>query len=741
MKDTVEPPLKRRRKVNGNAVPEWERSRSFRVEEKKPASLPVFDENGSVHRTPNAPSFVAKAEKKSKKGTSSNNESPMETEIAADTTGSLLKKRKRVGKAGNRSTSLNDISKMKAMIAGIASKVVASPEENLHLLKELRKISQSMKGHVAVLAILTEAKLFTDIAPAYKIRALSKKESDVKVSKQVARLRQYEESLLSHYKRFVTSCTSICRWRPGTSKETSATRDMSKVRRAACKALAELIRALPHFNEAHTIAIAVCRLTMDREEVVRQTSADALRDVLSDAHRASGSVLEVCVAIAKTLANSAVLKVRVASEEVIAPLTSIQFVNFPLLPLSEKKKPEPKKSRKIKKRRKRTAAKLEKENIVDENQLDRDLREGDAEATPQELFNARKTLLDSVCHAYFNVIRSASKLFEDASRSKEGIHVKHRKTLPALSPALKGLLRVSTYVNTDVIEAILAALVPLLEESRLPLPTRFRSLSAAYAVLGMHSRAKDVDPDSFTRDARGMDNSLYSGLGELYGLSMPPKDVESVTYDAVEAVLAASSFRQIPSVRCAAFARRLAIIAASAAPTHACTMGLIHAAKLLMSPSLVTCIYKQKGEDFEGGEAGIDSGLIQKFVYGATDPEIANAERSASWELASLCAHFHPSVRDTASSCSRGMCGSALPNNQDNVVMIAKSHSSEKGGFNPAPAETLPGNSSKKTREKAKLMENELLMKLVPDVDQRMKLVQGESDSGDFFSEHFCDNS
>lgn len=745
---TEEPPRKRRRRApKASKTPQWERPRSFVTEEKQPSSLPVIDENGSVRRKRVArPSFVTKIKRKqvSTQGnvseeleaTNSELEKFVQKEKHDGVSAKSFKstKRRQRQTSDGKITQSEDVEGMKSTIAGLASRIVASPEENVHLLKQLRELAQSTKGQCAALTILTESQLYKDIAPSYKIRLVTEKEADIKVSKDVARLRKFEETLLSRYQRFVKSCISTCRWRSGGGKETSATRDMIRVRRAACKALAELIRALPHFNEAHAIATTVCALTMDREEEIRKQSANSLHEVLSNAHRASGSTLDVCVLIAKTLASSAVGKVRAAPEEVVVPLTSIQFSGFPRLPTSDKKKNEPVKSKRFKKKRRR---KPEKEDGVDEAELERDLREGDAEATPQELYNARKSLLNSVCHAYFNIIRAASLSAEAVEPGSNEGRLRQRKSPPALSPALKGLLRISTYISTDVIEAIMGALAPLLEEGKLPLAVRFRCLSAAYAVLGMHSRAQKADPDSFTGDARAMDSSLYSALGALYGMDTPPKDAEYITFDALESVMAARSFRQIPSVRCAALSRRLAILAAGSAPSHACSVGLIHAAKLLMSPSLVSCIYKQKGEEFEGGDARGGAGLIQKLNLDTNDPEISSAERSASWELASLAAHFHPSVRNAAVTCSTGACGSALPNTEENVILTAKSHSSAQGGFNPPPVESFINKKSRKGRRTENLSSNEVLAQCIPNLDDRMKLICEEPVEASFFTEQF----
>lgn len=702
----------RRKSKKPDKTPAWERARSFTQDKNDKRALPVIQQDGKVQRTrPQKPKFKAKALRKRKvsddnlaNGDDNNSESAQPTQPVRDLseTAKHPRKRRKIKRSlENYAKKFDDFEAVKTNIAAIASRILAKPEENVAMLKQLRQMFHALKGKSAALVILTESQIFKDIVPAYKIRAITEKEAEVKVSKDVAKLRAYEQALLSGYHRFVQSCINHSRWRSGGAKETEATRNMGKVRLAACRALAQLIQALPHFNEADTIATCVCNLVADREESVRRQSADALKVVLGDAHRASGQTLNICVLIAKQLASVAVTKIQITPAEVVEPLAEIQFTRFAKLPVSTKAKNAPKRSKRFIKKRRRKPEK--EETLVDETEIERDLREADAEATPEEVYNAKKKLLDFVCHCYFNVIKAASKnagVQEDAKKNGS-----RRKKAPlALSPALKGLLRVSSFISTDVIEAILGALAPLLETRSLPPIIRFRCLSAAYAILGMHSKTVQADPDSFTGDTRAMDVSLYSAIGNLYGTDTPAKDHEYITFDAMEAMLSCISFREVPIVRSTAIGRRLSILAASSAPTHTCTIGLLRCAQIMLQPPLVSPIYIQTADKTNEDNLGIESGLVQDFDMNTDDPEIANAERSVAWELSCLLSHFHPAVREIARLVAGGFCGSRLPKVSEDIILAAKAYQSSKGGFNPPPKDKLVSirKSAKQLRSLAK---------------------------------------
>ncbi|KAI0564062.1 Nucleolar complex-associated protein [Gracilaria domingensis] len=689
---------RRRKKSNkeGNA-PAWEVSRRFASQERQPRSLPVVQADGIVKKVQQArPKFIAKAKtKKEKNAFFEQVSSDLKEEEKPETSENINQGEKRSRKRPRYALEkyaeqIEKLGEIKVSIASMASKITANPAENVSLLRELRSMGRESKGKVAALILLTESQVYKDIAPGYRIRRITDKEAETKVSKETKRLRDFEEALLSNYQRFVKSCISLSNWRFSGIRHTPVSRNMTRVRFAACKALSELLRSVPHFNEAEVIATTVCTHVCNQEAEIRKLCSHALSTVLQNAHRASGNTLELCVSIAKNLAKVAGRKKRSAPAELVAPLTEIQFAHFARLPLSsQSKKGESKGSKRLSKVKRRRLMKQEK-HAVDEKDVEKDMREADAEATPQELFGAKKTLLDSVCHAYFNIIRAASNDVDNVEEAKENKpKPKKRKPPTALSPALKGLLRISMFISTDVIDAILGALTPLLESGHLPLSSRFRCLSAAYAVLGVHARSQKVSADSFTGDTRALDTALYTAIGALYTSEMPQREDEPITYDAIEAIVASTSFRDMPPARCAALARRLAITA-TCAPVHSCTIALLYAAQVLMPSSIVSPIFPQFDENNELRMID-DSGLVQTFNMETDDPDIATAERSASWELCSLVNSFHPAAREIAEQCAAGSCGSKLAKSTTSIVFKAKAFSNAQGGFNPPPQTALQG--------------------------------------------------
>lgn len=739
-------PPGRRRRQKADVVPAFERGNSARTFTRAPhAALPVVGGGGATAR-----GFQAVKRRRrggdgegagAGTGTVGAGEEAGEREVEGEeegeegrgeedrggASGGVGKKRKRRGAEGEEDffDELERFEAAKARIASLASQVVSNPEMNLGKLGDLRKMAKSKNRNVTALVVLTESQLYKDICPSYRIREISEEEASVKVSKDVASMRNFEQGLLRCYSRFVKSVISLSRWSAGKVKRkggrdwSDAERRMHKLRRAACSSLCEVVRNLLHFNMADEVGSVVAGLTCDRDPAVRREAADSLSEVLGEAHKCAGTSLAARVVVAEYLSKAVVTGKGVAHEETISPLLEIRFVFFSKFNKSGKKDEKPGKFNR-KKRVKMTEKRAEKEakeaaerERAERLDLERDMREAHAEATPQELFAAKKSLLNATCRACFNVIKAASEsalAASDAAGDRKANDAKaaprnrSRKPPPGLSAALEGVHLVASMLSGELLDAILGALNPILEGDTLPLSIRFRSLAAAYTILSAHAATQAVEADSFTRDARAMDACLYAALGEIFGPSAPVGSSENICGEALNAVAAAFSGRRMPPIRAAAIAKRLQIVAAAAAPTHACTVGLLTAAQAMLPSQLVECLFPKTGAAERGNPVdtvndvdgfGDGAGLLQLYDMDTNDPDLASAENSAAWELAALRAHFHPAVRAVTKLCCEGTCGDRRPAGHTVSAEIVDAFSSDSGGFNPPPVSSFHGTKNK----------------------------------------------
>lgn len=91
----------------------------------------------------------------------------------------------------------------KMAIADSCSKLMHDPEKNVSALTQLHKFCLDADASIVKMALLSEAMVFADILPDYRIRLPTEKEKEMKVSKEVAQQRAYEAALLGNYQRFL----------------------------------------------------------------------------------------------------------------------------------------------------------------------------------------------------------------------------------------------------------------------------------------------------------------------------------------------------------------------------------------------------------------------------------------------------------------------------------------------------------------------------------------------------------
>ncbi|KAG9231745.1 nucleolar complex-associated protein-domain-containing protein [Amylocarpus encephaloides] len=124
-----------------------------------------------------------------------------------------------------------------ARIAGILNE---DPEENAGAFKVLANIGQSENTTVKKLALAAQLAIFKDVIPGYRIRPLSEEGMGTKVSREVRKLRAYEQSLVGSYQAYIRELSNLA------SSKTS--KDGPSLASVAIACACGLLKAVPHFN-------------------------------------------------------------------------------------------------------------------------------------------------------------------------------------------------------------------------------------------------------------------------------------------------------------------------------------------------------------------------------------------------------------------------------------------------------------------------------------------------------------
>jgi len=132
----------------------------------------------------------------------------------------------------------------KEELARIALMLNEDPEENLGAFKALGTFGQSPNTTIKKLALATQLAVYKDIIPGYRIRPLNEEDMETKVSKEVKKLRAYEQALVGGYQNYIRELAKLAEsGRGGTSRDGGPSLGSVAI---ACACA--LLVAVPHFN-------------------------------------------------------------------------------------------------------------------------------------------------------------------------------------------------------------------------------------------------------------------------------------------------------------------------------------------------------------------------------------------------------------------------------------------------------------------------------------------------------------
>ncbi|KAH8890771.1 nucleolar complex-associated protein 3 [Thozetella sp. PMI_491] len=128
-------------------------------------------------------------------------------------------------------------------LAKVATQLNEDPEEHQGAFKALARIGESQVLAVQKLALLTQMTVYRDVIPGYRIRPTSEDLAGDKLSKDVRRLRQYEQALVSGYHNYLKTLAKFAA--AGGPAVGKGGQNMPVI---AITCACTLLNAVPHFN-------------------------------------------------------------------------------------------------------------------------------------------------------------------------------------------------------------------------------------------------------------------------------------------------------------------------------------------------------------------------------------------------------------------------------------------------------------------------------------------------------------
>jgi nucleolar complex protein 3 len=545
------------------------------------------------------------------------------------------------------------ILKAKEELARIATQINEDPEENIGLLRTLANITSSRTSTITMLGLATQLAVYKDIIPGYRIRPLSEDDLRTRISKDVRKVRNFEQAIVGGYQHYIKELTRIS----GLSKGTSEAAAMSKV---AVSCACNLLNAVPHFNfRADLLRIVVGKLSsrsLDAEAVV---CCEALEKLFQNDDDGNASLEAVGTLAAMIKKRNCITHERVIS----------LFLHLRLLTEFSRKASSTRVDRaqdddvapqKMSKKQREFRTKKERKNLKEKQKIEKEMKEADAVVGHEQRDQMQAETLKLVFGVYIRILKA--------------------RTPTLMGPVLEGLAKYAHLINQDFFGDLLESLRELILEA--DLTSREAALEdedelseeledddatrnitresllcivTAFALLqgqGGEATTLNLDLSFFVSHLFHtlLPSSLYSDLENLLtpaGTAIPinaastRSKVDAQTaivllLRSLQAVLLPSNPRSVPPIRAAAFTKQI-MTSSLHVPEKSCM------AMLGLSQSLLRA-HKRKIATLWHSEERKGDGVYDPL---SRDVEGSNPFTTSVWEGELLRRHFAPAVRDS----------------------------------------------------------------------------------------------
>ncbi|KAJ5388633.1 hypothetical protein N7509_011174 [Penicillium cosmopolitanum] len=135
------------------------------------------------------------------------------------------------------------IMQAKEELARMATLINEDPEEHTALFKTMADMAARPDAPITVkkLALASQAAIYKDVIPGYRIRPITEEEMGGKVSKEVRKLRDFEQALVAGYRNYVQTLGALTK--PGKNVHVDPS-----LKSLAINCTCTMLESVPHFN-------------------------------------------------------------------------------------------------------------------------------------------------------------------------------------------------------------------------------------------------------------------------------------------------------------------------------------------------------------------------------------------------------------------------------------------------------------------------------------------------------------
>ncbi|QEU60719.1 Noc3 [Kluyveromyces lactis] len=286
------------------------------------------------------------------------------------------------------------IIELKETIAELVERIMEEAEENTAALTRLRKMAGSKNPNTAKFSILALVTVFKSIIPGYRIRPLTELEKKEKVTKEVARLRNFEENLVLNYKAYVDLLARLSRT---PNNDTPINVNLGNI---ATNAAIELTSSSMHFNfRSELLTILIRRISKPNPSIdpFYHKAIKTIEGILNEDEEGNVSV-EVIRLLSK------VLKTRNynVDESVINVLLSLDVLHD----YDPNTKTEEEFKMKLRKKDRVHLSKKEKKARKERKLIEEEMRAAEQAVSAEERERNQAEILKLTLALYLNILRS-----------------------------------------------------------------------------------------------------------------------------------------------------------------------------------------------------------------------------------------------------------------------------------------------------------------------------------------------
>lgn len=400
-------------------------------------------------------------------------EEPVESEIAAQSEQSS-------GSEDEADTE-DKIILLKEEIAELVEKILEEPEENVSALSRLCKMASSKNPNNCKFSMLALVPVFKSIIPGYRIRPLTEVEKREKVSKEVARLRFFEQSLVTIYKHYVDLLNVLAKV-PNND-------DPIKVQLGilAVQAADELLSNASHFNfrgDMFTLIVRrICKPNL-RADPMSENCIKTLESLLNDDEDGN-----ISLEVVRTLCRTAKTRKYNIEEAVVNILLSLDVLcDYD----PNTKGTEERHTNKMKKKDRTHLSKKQRKSRKEMKQIEEEMRKAEQSLSAEEREKNQSQILQLVFSLYLNILKTQNPKL--------------------VGSVLEGLVKFGNMSNFELLGDFLEVMKELIHDADLNSMSSAEVRKVLLCIVSSFSMVSNHSQMKFNIDLSSFVDALYAVL-------------------------------------------------------------------------------------------------------------------------------------------------------------------------------------------------------------------------------------